>query len=81
MGAEHPSVARFLLALASLLRDQGKYEQVDELYQRALNIQVQRLGATHLLTQKTRNDYKAFFRSIGSDTEAKALAVNDEPLI
>jgi hypothetical protein len=51
------------------------------LYQRALNIQEQQLGAAHPYTQETREDYAAFLRSMGRDAEATALDANDGPSV
>jgi tetratricopeptide (TPR) repeat protein len=46
-GAEHPEVAIGLGNLAALYRDQGRYEQAEPPYQRALAIREKVLGAEH----------------------------------
>lgn len=52
-GEEHPDTAYALHALASLYQNQGKYELAEPLYQRALRIKDQALGAEQLETDTT----------------------------
>ena len=47
MGQEDPNIASPLNNLAELYREQGKYEQAQVLYQRALHIWQHTLGETH----------------------------------
>ncbi len=46
-----------LYSLASLNQEQGKYEQAEQLYLRALHIWEQSLGPEHALTKQVREDY------------------------
>lgn len=46
-GFDHLRVAHSLLNLGDLYREQGKYDLVEALYQRALGIREQILGSNH----------------------------------
>ena len=47
LGADHLEVSESLTDLADVLRAQGKQDEAEPLYARALDIQERRLGATH----------------------------------
>ncbi len=53
MVPEHPEIADTLHNLADLYGAQGKYEQAEPLYQRALAIREQVLGPEHPATAHT----------------------------
>ena len=53
--------------------DQGKYEQAEPLYQRALAIREQALGPEHPETLKTLQNYANLLRKVERDQEAAAL--------
>ena len=44
LGKDHPDVAKQLNNLALLCQNQGKYEEVELYYQRALSIYIKKLG-------------------------------------
>jgi hypothetical protein len=66
--------------LAQLCQQQGKHEQAEALYQRALHIREHHLGKTHPETEKTRRAYAAFLRLLERDTSAHVLGTGDKPL-
>ena len=78
MGPQHPSTATSLNNLASLYRDQSKYEQAEPLYRRALAIYEKALGLQHPDTQQVRQNYASLLRAIGRDAEAKQLEEGNE---
>ena len=78
-GAEHLDIARDATTLAYLYRKQGKYEQAEPLYQRALAIREQQLGPEHPSTQITQGNYASLLRAMGRDAEAVALETNRMP--
>jgi tetratricopeptide (TPR) repeat protein len=61
-GPDHPETAHGLYVLASYYADQGKYEQAELLYNRALTIQERALGPDHRDTVKVHKDYKKLQR-------------------
>jgi hypothetical protein len=65
--------------LAQLCQQQGKYEQAEALYQRALHIRASCLGETHPETEKTRRAYAAFLRLVRRDESAKVTETSDKP--
>lgn len=56
LGADHADVAKQLNNLALLCQNQGKYEEVEMYYQRALEIYVQKLGPDDPNVAKTKNN-------------------------
>jgi tetratricopeptide (TPR) repeat protein len=79
LGADHPDTAEAFHGLAELYQQQGKYEQAEAFYQRALAIREQRLGLTHPETQNTRKGYTALLHITGRDVEVTVLDTSDEP--
>ena len=61
---EHPRLATALNNLASLYKRQGKYEQAEPLYQRALAIREQQLGPEHPTTVTIQEKYHALVRDM-----------------
>ena len=57
VGPEHPYTAQSLDNLANLYAVQGKHEEAQTLFQRALAICEQVLGPTHPTTLVVRNNY------------------------
>ena len=55
------------------MRDQGKYEQAEPLYQRALCIRKLSLGLEHFLTQTIRKNYPRLLQAIGRNEQAQRL--------
>jgi tetratricopeptide (TPR) repeat protein len=78
-GAAHLDTAEAASILAELYRAQGKYEQAEPLYQRALAISEQQLGPQHPTTQIIRRNYVALLRTMGRDAEAVALETKHMP--
>lgn len=56
LGREHPDVAKQLNNLALLCQNQGKYEEVEFYYCRALDIYENRLGHDDPNVAKTKNN-------------------------
>ena len=56
LGKYHPDVAKQLNNLALLCQNQGKYEEVEYYYQRALEIYQSKLGADDPNVAKTKNN-------------------------
>ena len=56
MGKDHPDVAKQLNNLALLCQNQGKYEEVEYYYQRALEIYQTKLGPDDPNVAKTKNN-------------------------
>src|SRR5205085_2206622 len=57
--SDHPHTARSLHELAKLYSIQRRYTEADSLFQRALTIREQKLGADHPDTLATRERYAA----------------------
>jgi len=64
LGPNHPDTATSLNNLAELYHSQGKYEQAEPLYQRALAIREQALGPNHPNTNATRANYAGLLESM-----------------
>jgi len=62
LSATHPNTATSLNGQAGLYQDQGKYEEAEPLYQRALAIYEQVLGATHPSTRIVQRNYALFLQ-------------------
>jgi tetratricopeptide (TPR) repeat protein len=60
LGELHPSTATSLNNLASLYQAQGKYEQAEPLYERALAIYTQAFGLQHPGTKTIQENYALF---------------------
>ena len=56
LGKEHPDVAKQLNNLALLCQNQGKYQEVEYYYQRALEIYQSKLGPDDPNVAKTKNN-------------------------
>ena len=74
-----------LNGLANLYREQGKYEQAEPLYQRALRIREQQLGLEHPETAEIIHDLARSWEVQGNSEEAsiwyaRALAVREQAL-
>ncbi|MBO0790394.1 MAG: tetratricopeptide repeat protein, partial [Ktedonobacteraceae bacterium] len=84
LGPTHAEVAETLNGLANLYRDQGKYEQAEPLYQRALDIRKQQ-GPTHPHTAFTLHDLANMYWDQGKYQQAdplyqQALAICEQRL-
>ena len=75
----HPETATSLNNLALLYRAQGKYEQAEPLYMRALSICEQQLGAEHPHTQIILGNYLSLPRRMGQDEEVTRLERKHTP--
>lgn len=56
LGTDHPDVAKQLNNLALLCQNQGKYQEVEQYYERALHIYQSRLGPDDANVAKTKNN-------------------------
>ncbi|KAL7978120.1 hypothetical protein Chor_005107 [Crotalus horridus] len=73
LGKYHPDVAKQLNNLALLCQNQGKYEEVQYYYQRALEIYESRLGPDNPNVAKTKNNLASSYIKQGKYKEAEAL--------
>ena len=85
LGAEHPDTAISLNNLASLLYNQGKYDQAESLCQRALAIREKILGAEHPDTAINLNYLAHLLSNQGKYDQAeplyqRALAIQEKIL-
>lgn len=53
---DHPDVAKQLNNLALLCQNQGKYQEVEQYYERALHIYQSQLGPDDANVAKTKNN-------------------------
>ena len=63
LGPDHLDTAQSLNNLAALYDNQGKYEQAEKLYQRALAIAEKALGPDHPATKIVRSNLAALRRA------------------
>lgn len=56
LGTDHPDVAKQLNNLALLCQNQGKYQEVEQYYERALHIYQSKLGPDDANVAKTKNN-------------------------
>ena len=73
LGPDHPSVSTTLNNLAGLLESQGKYEEAEPLYRRALKIYEKALGPDHPSVATTLNNLATLYKSQGKYEEAEPL--------
>ena len=78
-GAAHLDTAWAASTLAGLYDAQGKYEQAEPLYERALAIREQQLGPEHPATQINQRNYVALLRTMGREAQARALETKYMP--
>jgi tetratricopeptide (TPR) repeat protein len=64
LGKDHPDVATWLNNLAVLYKSQGRYEEAEPLYLRALAILFDRLGAEHPNTQTVWQNFLQFLQQV-----------------
>jgi len=72
-GAANPAVARKLVDLASLFREDGRYDEAEKLCARALAIQQPVLGAKSPDTLRTLEELALVYRAQGRGVEADQL--------
>ena len=73
LGSDHPDVAKQLNNLALLCQNQGKYEEVEKYYQRALSIYETKLGQDDPNVAKTKNNLASAYLKQGKYKEAEIL--------
>jgi kinesin light chain len=61
LGSEHPDVAKQLNNLALLCQNQGKYDEVEKYYKRALEIYESKLGPNDINVAKTKNNLSSAY--------------------
>ena len=76
LGPDHPSTALSLNNLAALYDNQGKYDEAESLYQRALAIREKVLGSDHPDTAETRNNLAVLHSSIGETMASPSRSTN-----
>jgi Tfp pilus assembly protein PilF len=62
LGSEHPDIAQSLNNLAGLYRKQGKDEQAEPLFQRALAIDEKVFGPDHPKTKRVQENYSKLLK-------------------
>jgi tetratricopeptide (TPR) repeat protein len=85
LGPEHSQVAYPLTGLANVYREQGRYEQAEPLYQRALAIRRKHLGPQHPDVAETLHYFAHFYELQQQTTEAlsfylQALTIREQTL-
>jgi kinesin light chain len=65
LGSDHPDVAKQLNNLALLCQNQGKYDEVEQYYRRALHIYEAKLGPDDPNVSKTKNNLSSAFLKQG----------------
>jgi tetratricopeptide (TPR) repeat protein len=73
LGPDHPNMAIRLHDLAVFYGKQGKYEQAEPLYQRALTIFERVLGPDHPDTARNLHDLAALYADQGKYEQAEPL--------
>ncbi|KAL0969021.1 hypothetical protein UPYG_G00221660 [Umbra pygmaea] len=73
LGKDHPDVAKQLNNLALLCQNQGKYEEVEYYYQRALEIYQTQLGPDDPNVAKTKNNLASCYLKQGKFKQAETL--------
>lgn len=65
LGVDHPDVAKQLNNLALLCQNQGKYDEVERYYKRALEIYESKLGPDDPNVAKTKNNLSSAYLKQG----------------
>ena len=73
LGKDHPDVARDYNNLALLLKDQGKYDQAEPLYRRAIEIDESVLGKDHPDVANRYNNHAGLLQAQGMYDQAEPL--------
>ena len=73
LGLEHPDVAKQLNNLALLCQNQGKYQEVEQYYKRAIDIYAKRLGGDDPNVAKTKNNLASAYLKQGKYRDAEQL--------
>jgi tetratricopeptide (TPR) repeat protein len=71
LGTEHPSILMSLNNLACVLRDQGKYEEAEEMHRQVFRLSWMVLGKEHPHTLTSMNNLAAVLRDKGKYEEAR----------
>jgi tetratricopeptide (TPR) repeat protein len=71
-GPNHPKVATCLHNLAELCKNQGRYNEAESLYQRALTICERTLGSVHQATQTIRTNYTSLLKTMKGEEKAES---------
>lgn len=74
LGETHPDYATDLNNLAGLYESQGRYAEAEPLYQQALTIMLNALGAEHPNTQTVWQNYLLFLLQAEMFEKAESLA-------
>lgn len=72
LGPEHPHTLTSLHNMANLLKEQGKLDEAEELFKRAVGARERVLGAKHPKTIKTKENLAKTLTSQGKYMQATA---------
>ena len=75
LGSEHPDVASYLNNLAWLYSNQGKYQEAEPLFKRALEIKEKVLGSEHPDVAKSLNNLAGLYSNQSEYLKAKPLYI------
>src|SRR5258708_1212199 len=81
LGADHPDTAQSLNNLAGLYHTQGKYEQAEPLFQRALKIHKQVYGKDHPDIASNLNNLAGLYDDHGKYDQAQPLSQRALPIL
>lgn len=81
LGADHPDVAKQLNNLALLCQNQGKFEEVEQYYQRALGIYQTQLGPNNPNVAKTKNNLVTWEEGGPSELPPRSLRITAGPMV
>jgi tetratricopeptide (TPR) repeat protein len=70
IGPEHPVLANTLNNLAVICRRDGRYEEAERLYERALSLLEAGVEPSHPTLARTRRNYAALLRAMGREDAA-----------
>ena len=73
LGKEHPSTLTSMNNLVSVLKDQGKFEQAEEMLRQALGLMETVLGKEHPDTPGSMNNLAIVLSGQGKDEEAEEM--------
>ena len=72
----HPDTLDVLYKLGNLHQDLGNYKLAEEMFKKALNARVIKLGDSHPSTLESLNNLANLYRKIGHFSEAEAMYKN-----
>ena len=73
LGDEHPDVADSLNNLASLYKNQGKYDEAEKMFKESLAMRKKMLGEEHPDVAQSLNNLAALYENQGKYDEAEKM--------